>query len=50
MCADFIEETIEEPLECESGIEEHMRQWAIRQIEVDRYNTFKDKRCPVILH
>ncbi len=50
MSRQFIEETIEEPLECENGLEEHMREFNLRQVEVLRFNEFKDKRCPVVLH
>ncbi len=46
----YVEEEIEEPLECESGLEEYMRICAIEQLQFYRLNEFKDKRCPVVLH
>ena len=46
----YIEEEIEESIECETGLEEYMRRCAITQIELIRFNEFKDRKCPVVLH
>ena len=47
---EYIDEIIEESLEAESGLEEHMREYALSQISIDRHNEFKDRYCPVIIH
>ena len=33
-----------------AGLDEHMNEWCAKQVEVRRFNEFKDKRCPVVLH
>jgi hypothetical protein len=50
MSQEYIEETVEEPQECESGLEEYMREYAARQFLLIRHEEFQDKRCPVVLH
>ncbi len=50
MCAEYIEEELEEDQAAETGLEEYMREYDTRQVLVTRHNDFLDKRCPVVLH
>ena len=40
---EYIEEIIEESLEAESGLDEHMRENALIQISIDSHNELKDR-------